>query len=623
MVLFLVFAVALGVVLWRWPALLWDGVGVVVAYLAGWGGLCLLFRHVPSPLWVRAGVLIAATIAVWFLARKVSLRNSTVKAVVLYFACLTTLSGLAQWVTEGDRMVEAKRPVIRETTISLVQDDGTLKEVRREEHTFVEPYSCNGEALIDCWFNAVSAACVTGLTSTDFSRFTTAGHVITAVTIVAGGLGIILFAILVGVVVTRESSTRKELDTVAAEAIDVEPKFVARMVKQVLLITALSIGTGTLILGLYFTYWADPTPLKGVNVWWWALFHALSAFFNAGFSLNNDNLCGFVTDPVVNLVICSEVIIGGLGYAVIIRIWLWVRVSLLGHNGRTASLVRHLEVVQASRLQTLICLQGTLLLLKLGTVVPFALDWDNPVFAEYTTFQRLMICFYHSVYARTAGFNNIDLGTLCVGSLLVYIALMYIGACPQGTAGGVKLTTMSVLVAYVCNWFREPFKPVVIRKPILFHWLAVLQYWWKERRGKLTPEDVDPNLERDWLVNKHTMPAAIRLFVSSLIVLGVGTWLICLFEGRYMRTPDPTFNYLKALFEAVSAWGTVGSSMGYDGAVTSWAGILCDDSKIVLILLMLIGRLSPLTILAIFPWRKDYGVIDLLVPERTKPIQIG
>ena len=594
--MFWIFLLALIVVLVKWPRQLAGPVGMIFGYLVLWTGVSLLCDRVIGeiPFVGRIAVCALFGAACFFAVRHKPFRDTTVKAVTLYFMVLTTVGALLLWVVEADRSVVSRRPVLKETAIVLINDDGTRKDVRTETHTYTEEYTYKGEKLIDCWFTSVSAACVTGLIVTDTEQMSFAGQVIVVLTIQAGGLGIIFFTAFVGFLIARGGSTRGDLNQLHAEALDVEDRFVSTMIRQVLTITFTLEAIGALILWVHFQWFTDPALLRGVPAWWAAVFLAVSAFCNAGFAPWADNLMTFVKDPVVNGVISGEIIMGGLGYAVLIRIWLWIRVKLGGKNGGVQRLIEQLEVVQATRLQTWICLQGTVFLLKVGTAVPLLLDWSNPVYADLNIAQRIMCAFFHSVSARTAGFNTVDLGAWSAGTLLVYIVLMFIGTCPQGTGGGIKITTMRLLLAYVGNWFREPYHHVVIRKG-----------------------------GEDWLVHRDTMTAAIRLFFSSLLALWSGAFLIVLFEQRYLLTPDPTFNYLKVVFETVSAFATVGLSMGFDGAKTSFAGILTDDSKIVLCLEMLIGRLSPLTILALLPWRKEFGSIDAQGAERMKKVQVG
>lgn len=576
------------------PKELLGGLGLMSGYLLLMVGASVIFDHLPSPLWVRlvtsilvGGLMVGACFWKGF-------HNSPVKAGVLYFATLTCLGTLVFWCTEANRKVANKRPVVKEMIIAIQQEKGELQELRKEQHTVTEEYQYQGESFRDSWFTIVSAACVTGLTVTDTAKFTLAGQIILLITIQAGGLGIIFFTAILGTLITRGGSSRGELDQFHADTLDVDALFVGRLLKQIFQITIVCELTATLVMGAHLQWFADPALLKGWNPWYWAAFHSISAFNNAGFSLMQDNLMSFVKDPVINLSISFLIIAGGIGYPVIIRIWVWVRVQLFKNGKRTEQLIRDLEVVQASRLQTWVCLQGTVLLLKVGTVIPLLLDWNNSYWGDATAPERVMISFFQSVSARTAGFNTVDLGLWSTAPILLFMGLMFVGACPQGTGGGIKITTFRLVLAYISNWFRAPYQDVVI----------------KDRAGN------------DMRIDKDSMIAAMRIFVGSLITCWTGAFLISVFERQYLLTPDPTMNHLKVAFEVVSAFGTVGLSMGYDGAVTSLAGILSGDSKTVLIIVMLIGRLGVLTLLGLVPWRKHFGAIDLL-PETKKKFQVG
>jgi trk system potassium uptake protein TrkH len=570
--MFILLIIVLVYTLFRNPGSLKGIVGMLFLYLICMMGLSTLFRYAPEPIGVRI-LLLAGSVPFAFLVSRVPLfSDDTVKKTVLYFFALTGISTCALFVTEGDRLVHGKRPAMEETSISKLYPDGSSKELRRERHTFVEDVEYVGEPFIDCWFTAVSAACVTGTIVTDTAAVTLLGQIVILITIQAGGLGIIFYTALHGAVDKKRALA---LDMLNAEALGVDVAFSKRMLGHVIQYTVVLECLGIVIMGIHLQWFADQSLLKGINPWWWATFHSISAFNNAGFSLMADNLMGFVKDPVINLTIGSLIILGGLGYPVLIRIWVWIRVQCGGRNGKTSELIKYVEAIEASRLQTYMVIWITVLLLKLGTVAPLVFDWDNPTFADLSVGERILCAFFQSVSARTAGFNTVDLGQWSTVVLLIYCSLMYIGASPAGTGGGIKTTTLGLLWAYVANFFRPELHPVIVRF-----------------------EDQDRSISR------KTMRDAVKLFVASLGLLGMVTLGICIFERRYLLTPDPTFNYLKILFETCSCFGTVGLSMGFEGAVTSFATILTDDSKMMLIITMLIGRMGPLSILSLFPWRK-------------------
>lgn len=339
--------------------------------------------------------------------------------------------------------------------------------------------------------------------------------------------------------------------------------------------------------------WSGNNSLTGgINSWWWSLFHSVSAFNNAGFSLMNNNMVNFIKDPTINLVIASLIILGGLGYPVLIAI----HTALYGIFSRKgdkklAKLKEDAAGVISSHVQMKVAILGTISLLLLGTLIPLLIDKNNPVLAGYSWKSRLMIAFFHSASTRTAGFNTIDIGALGTATLVFFMVLMFIGANPAGTAGGIKIPTIAVLYGYIKDWFRKPGEPVILFK----------------RR-----------------VSKFAVSHAIRLFFFSALFISIIIFFIALNEYSQLRAPDPIFNFTKIIFETFSAFGTVGLSMGFPGAVTSFSGILHPASKFLLIITMLIGRLGPLTVLSALPFKRRYADMEPSPDfDGVEKIQIG
>jgi trk system potassium uptake protein TrkH len=200
------------------------------------------------------------------------------------------------------------------------------------------------------------------------------------------------------------------------------------------------------------------------------------------------------------------------------------------------------------------------------------IETNNPALGgDFWT--RLLSAAFQSVSTRTAGFNTIDIGALHVSTLFLYMVLMFIGANPAGTAGGIKIPTIATLYGYVKDWFAAPGLPVMLFKQRL---------------------------------SKFAVSHAIRLFFFSIMFVFVSVFLITVFEREWLITPDPTMNFVKVMFETFSAFGTVGLSMGFAGGVTSLSALFSGASKIVVIVAMLAGRLGPLTLLAALPWKRRY-----------------
>lgn len=528
------------------------------------------------------------------LLHKVGVSFSPAQLSVFSFVLMSLIGGTLLWYTEHNRIVMYDTPVMRPVILTVKANDHANKiiSVGEEDHVVVERRTKKGESFVDTLFTAVSALCVTGLTTTDFSRFTLAGQIITMVLIQMGGLGIIVFTSIFAIAIARGISEHENFQKIVGGILDTEGNQVMVMIKYVTLYTVLIEGSATIILGIHLQFFSSPTLRDGLNPWWWALFHSVSAFNNAGFGLLNSNLVNYVTDPVVNLVISSLIILGGIGYPVLIAIHIYLRKYFIRKDDKEQKeLTKNLHSVSASPVQLRVAIWGTLLLILVGTIIPL-LEPTNQVFlSHYSIPQRILIAYFQSVSTRTAGFNTIDIGSLGIATLFVYICLMYIGTNPAGTGGGIKIPTVAVLFGYIKDWFEKPGIPVKL-------------------------------LGRN--VSKFAVSHAIRLFFVSILFVAVITLLICFIEDRFLVTPDPTFNFLKIVFEVVSAFGTVGLSMGFTGGVTSFSAILAPLSKYLLIVVMLVGRLGPLTILASLPWKKDPDEKDLTPDYHdAQKIQIG
>ena len=404
-------------------------------------------------------------------------------------------------------------------------------------------------SLLDAFFTSVSAVCVTGLitldTPVDFSTF---GQVVILLLIQAGGLGYmtmstVLVAALGRTVTLQERITLQE----ALNAQDMEG--LVRFAGTVLKLTLAFELTGALLLALWWS-----STLGAGTATWYGLFHAVSAFNNAGFALWSDNLMSWRGDVVVNLVISVLVIAGGLGFFV------WA--ELLSRHRRTVKLSVHTRLVLAA----------TGALLVGGTVMLLALEWNNPrTLATLPFGEKVLVAWFQSVTTRTAGFNTLDIGAMTVPSLFVMMALMFIGASPGSTGGGVKTSTFSITLAALWATVRGENDTVIYKR-------------------RLAPELV-----------------AKAFFVSliAFVTMNSAAWVLLLTEGR---------DLLKTLFEATSAFGTVGLSMGENGAPVSLAAFFSPAGKCLIMLMMFIGRLGPLT-LAIAVARRGAAQAKLRYPE--------
>jgi potassium uptake TrkH family protein len=356
-----------------------------------------------------------------------------------------------------------------------------------------------GASPIEAFFTAVSAVCVTGHIIVDTATFWTGfGQVIILLMIQIGGFGVMTFASIIGLAVVRRLSLSGRLRAAAevkAVGLDDVRSLVVGVVRISLTIEAIVFVLLTLRFWLGYGYSVGEAA-------WLGVFHAVSSFNNAGFSLFSDNLVGFVGDPLIGLPICAAIILGGIGFPVIMQLKKhWRRPVLWSMN-------------------TKLVLWGTILLLLTGWGYITVLEWNNPGTLGPLDFgSKLLAGFFQSVQTRTAGFNSIDLGQLDSATLLGMDALMFIGGGAAGTAGGIKITTFGVLFFIV---------------------LA-------EIRGEPVVNIFGKRLSR--AVHRE----AIAVALLSVTVVGAATAVLMLLTD---------FSLDRLLFESVSAFATVGLSTG-------------------------------------------------------------
>ncbi|MGN7970039.1 TrkH family potassium uptake protein [Microbacterium sp. 22296] len=363
------------------------------------------------------------------------------------------------------------------------------------------PLSAQGRpaSFIEALFTATSALCVTGHVVVDTATFWSPfGQVVIMVLIQVGGFGVMSFATLLGLLVARRLGLRTRL-TAVSETHTVAVGDVRRVLTGVALITLCVQTVVAVMLAARFAVgYGEPFG----RALWLGAFHAVSSFNNAGFALFSDNLMSFVTDPWVCLPICAAIILGGLGFPVIME------------------LRRRFRFPRRWTLNTVTVLAGTLTLLVGGAVSLTALEWSNPgTLGLLDPAGRLLAGFTLSVMPRTAGFNAIDVGAMHPESWFVTDILMFIGGGPAGTAGGLKITTFAVLLFIVLAELRGD--------------TAVNMF------GKRLP--------------RSTHREALTVALLSVATVVVSTLAIML------MTPFP---FDRVFFEVISAFATVGLSTG-------------------------------------------------------------
>ena len=393
--------------------------------------------------------------------------------------------------------------------------------------------SSGGESIgwVDALFTSTSAVCVTGLivkdTPSDFSLF---GQIVILSLIQIGGLGYAASATVLVVLLGMRISMRERL--VMKEALNVlSTEGVVRLTKWILVMTLVVELAGTIILLLWFLPHHDWT-----RAFYLGLFHSISAFNNAGFTLFSDSLGGFRSDVVMNIVVAILIVMGGIGFVVYHELYRYkVRREL-----------HHISV--HSKLVLLV----TAVTIVLGTLSIYLFESAGQAMAGLSTGEKWMASLFHAVSARTAGFTTMDLSSAFTFTLFFMILLMFVGGSPSSTGGGVKTTTLGITLAAL----------------------------WATIKGK---RDVTLFRRR---IPPGTIHRAFLLIFIAVIMVSVFTLVLLIVEGR---------GFMPTLFEVVSGLATVGLSTG-DGGSLSLSALFSDFGKLVMVLAIFIGRLGPLTI---------------------------
>lgn len=391
-------------------------------------------------------------------------------------------------------------------------------------------------SITDALFTATSATCVTGLTvRSTGSDFSLLGQAVILVLIQVGGIGIMTLTTFFTLQVTGRSDLHDRL--IVSETLGAGSERNLRWVlRNILLVTAICEGAGFLVL-----LGRNLLEMEAGEALWSAAFHSVSAFCNAGFALADNSLSPFRDDVVLNLSIAGLIVTGGIGFPVLLD---------LARNRRQP----WLEQPRHWKLHTKLMLIGTTLLLLLGTLAFLALEWNNAL-AEMTWGQRLLTSFFQSVTVRTAGFNTVPIGTLTNASLFVLILLMTVGAGPCSAGGGLKVSTFMVLVLSSWSRFRGAEQLTLFRRTV--------------------PAS---------LVGRATAAALIFGVIAALSLT-----LLLVLEHTVQPRLEMGGIFLDSMFEVVSALGTVGLSTGLTGQLT-------ERGRLLIVVVMLIGRLGPITV---------------------------
>jgi trk system potassium uptake protein TrkH len=399
------------------------------------------------------------------------------------------------------------------------------------------PFAVDGDVehpgFVDALFWATSATTVTGLGSTDVAVFSLFGELVLLALMQLGGFGIMTIGSVLAIVASRRVGLRQRM-LAQAEIGAVDMGELRTLLTSIAKITlAVEAGTALVLFVRMATSDDSQSTLRSAYS---AVFHAVAAFNNAGISLYSTNLERYANDPFVALPVSFALIVGGIGFPIIIE------------------LRRRLRPRQWT-LHTKITLFTTAVLLAFGPAVVLLFEWRNPgTLGGMNVWEKVHAAWFQGVTPRTAGFNTVPIGEMREPTLNVISSLMFIGAGPASTAGGIKVTTFAVLGFAM----------------------------WSEVRG-----DADVNM-----FGRRLPPHALRQALT-VALLSVGV----VFGTALALNTLTSFTFTQTLFEAASAFGTVGLSTGITTQLGSFEHVL-------LVLVMLAGRVGPVTFVAALTLRE-------------------
>ena len=398
-------------------------------------------------------------------------------------------------------------------------------------------FTKSGQAtpLVDSLFVAASASCVTGLTPVNtLEHWNTYGHILIIILIQIGGLGVMSLASIIPLILGKKIGMKSR--QILKEQLNVES--LEGMIVLFKYVLAFTFGTevlGAILLSIKFV------PLYGAGKGvWYAVFHSISAFCNAGFDILGDSIFPFRDDLLINLTLCALVIVGGLGFVV------------------TSELFRRRSFKKLSTHSKLV-LMVTAILLVLGTVMFLFLENEDGVLQYETLKGSILESFFQSVVARTAGFYSVDLSKIKDSTALMLMGLMFVGGSPGSTAGGIKTTTLGVLVLSTHAVVRGESEPVVFGRHI----------------------------------GTETVRKALAIFLVSIVIILSVSFMLAITESAPL---------VDILYETVSALATVGASKGITPHLT-------DAGKNLITLCMYLGRIGPMTMAFAFGMKAKKSLI--------------
>ncbi|PEA53840.1 Trk family potassium uptake protein [Bacillus pseudomycoides] len=383
-----------------------------------------------------------------------------------------------------------------------------------------------GLSWLNALFTATSATCVTGLVVVDTgTTFTLFGQLVILSLIQVGGLGFMTFAIFFAVLLGKRISLKERL--LLQEALNnLSIAGIVRLAKRILIFTVVIEFIGSILLAIRFAF--DMPLSKAI---YYGIFHAVSNFNNAGFDIMGEfkSLTAYVEDPIVTLVVCALITLGGIGFIVMNEVYEYRQIRRLS-------------------LHTKVVLFASSLLVVGGTILIFLLEFHNPkTLQPLSMFGKFLASLFQAITPRTAGANTLNISDLHHSTLFLIIVLMYIGASPGSTGGGIKTTTFATLLGAVRSQIKGKEDVIFFRKRIAY----------------------------------DTIYKSLTVMLAGLFIVIIAAMLLTITE--------PGKDFLMILFEATSAFGTVGLSMGLTPE-------LSPLGKIIITLTMFAGRVGPLTI---------------------------
>ncbi|NUN63871.1 ATPase [Pseudanabaena biceps] len=387
---------------------------------------------------------------------------------------------------------------------------------------------------ITALFTSTSAVCVTGLSVVDVGKFYSIwGQIFLLLLFQIGGLGYMTATSILLILIGRKFSLRDKITL--QQSLDTRGiRGGAQLVKSIIAVTMLLELTGAIALIPFFNQ-----KMSFQESAWQAIFHSVSAFNNAGFSLFSDNLMSYANNAGVSIIIGLLIIFGGIGYQVILEGYLWLRTKFS----------RDREYISFS-LTFCVATTTTLVLLVSGTLLIWFTEFSNKdTLGSMSFFDQFIAAWFQAVTSRTAGFNSIDNGKMTITGIFITIAYMFIGASPGGTGGGIKTTTARILSS--CTG------------------------------AALRGHDE---------VNLYELRVPNGLIIKSVGV-AVGSLFTVICSTGILSLTEPKLSFINILFEATSAFATVGLSTGITSSLSS-------VGQLVIIATMYIGRVGVLLLMS-------------------------